>query len=159
MDGAATAPDPGVQARITAAESELATALGRPPRPEELAHELRESVSDVEEAMAANGCFSPTSLEQETREDGTMSIGDGLGGDEHGFDAVEARVALQPALKQLGERERRIVSLRFFADRTQQEIADDIGVTQMQVSRLLSSIYDKLRRELSQPLGPTASAG
>jgi RNA polymerase sigma-B factor len=146
-----------LQSRLTGAESVLATALGHPPRAEDLAIELDEPVADVEEALAANGCFTPTSLDQAIREGGTSSIGDGLGGDEGGYDAAEARVALQPALQRLGERDRRIVTLRFFGQCTQQEIADDIGVTQMQVSRLLSSIFDKLRAELSAEVDPPAA--
>jgi RNA polymerase sigma-B factor len=137
-----------LQARITGAESQLAMMLGYPPRADELAEELHETPRDVEEALAANGCFTPTSLNEDHGDSGASSIGDGLGDEESGYRVVEARVALQPALLRLGERDRRIMALRFFGGCTQQEIADDIGVTQMQVSRLLSSIYDTLRSEL-----------
>jgi RNA polymerase sigma-B factor len=138
-----------LQFRITQAESDLGTVLGRPPRACDLSEQLNEATEDVEEAMAANGCFTPTSLDQVTRAVGTASIGDGLGDEDAGFGAVEARVVLHRALRNLGERDRRIVVLRFFGECTQQEIADDIGVTQMQVSRLLDSIYGRLRQELS----------
>jgi RNA polymerase sigma-B factor len=57
-------------------------------------------------------------------------------------------VVLAPALQRLGERDRAIVRMRFFGQRTQQEIADEIGVTQMQVSRLLSRICRTLRDDL-----------
>jgi RNA polymerase sigma-B factor len=137
-----------LQGRIAGAESRLATSLGRPPRTAELAAELGEETADVEEALAANGCFTPTSLDQEARGVGATLIGGGLATEEAGFAAAEARVALRPALSKLGERERRIVTMRFFGQCTQQEIADDIGVTQMQVSRLLNSIFAKLRRDL-----------
>ncbi len=147
-----------LQARITAVESDLATVLGRPPRAYEVSEELGAPTHDVEEAMAADGCFTPASLDQVTHTDGTSSIGEGLGDEERGFDAVEARVALQPALRTLGDRERRIVTLRFFGHYTQQEIADDIGVTQMQVSRLLGSIYARLRRELTRSLDAAVQA-
>jgi RNA polymerase sigma-B factor len=62
--------------------------------------------------------------------------------------AAEARVVLAPAVRRLGDRDRRILMLRFFRGWTQQEIADDIGVTQMQVSRLLSRILTELREQI-----------
>jgi len=138
-----------LQFRITRTESDLGTVLGRPPRACDLSEELDEATEDVEEALAANGCFTPASLDQVPHTVGAASIGDGLGDEDSGFGAVEARVVLHRALRNLGERDRRIVVLRFFGECTQQEIADDIGVTQMQVSRLLDSIYRRLRQELS----------
>jgi RNA polymerase sigma-B factor len=63
---------------------------------------------------------------------------------------AEARLVLAPLVRRLPERDRRILLLRFFEDRTQQEIADDIGVTQMQVSRLLTRIFADLRHELDE---------
>jgi len=150
-----------LQGRIAAAESVLATALGHPPRPHELAEELGEPLEDVEEALAANGCFTPTSLDQVVHEDASGSLGDQLGEEESGLEAADARVILAPALRRLGERDRTIVTMRFFGQRTQQEIADEIGVTQMQVSRLLSRICGRLRAEVddshAQPASRTAS--
>jgi RNA polymerase sigma-B factor len=62
--------------------------------------------------------------------------------------AAEARVMLAPAVRRLSERDRRILHLRFFRQYTQEQIAQDIGVTQMQVSRLLSRILTDLRGQL-----------
>jgi RNA polymerase sigma-B factor len=134
-----------LQSRIAAAESELSSELGHPPTAAELADRLGATLDDVEEALAANGCFTPTSLDQVVHDDGTGSLGDRLGADEPGLAAAEARVVLAPALRRLGERDRLIVRMRFFGQRTQQEIADEIGVTQMQVSRLISRICKDLR--------------
>ncbi|HEY3529321.1 MAG TPA: sigma-70 family RNA polymerase sigma factor [Nocardioides sp.] len=136
-----------MQGRIAAVESELSTRLGHPPSADELAEEFDEPVSDVEEAMAANGCFTPTSLDQVPSSD-TSTIADQLGEPDTGIDAAEARVVLTPVVRRLTERERKILDMRFFAQCTQQEIADEIGVTQMQVSRLLSSLLRRLRTEL-----------
>jgi RNA polymerase sigma-B factor len=142
-----------VQSRISAAESELSTELGRAPTPAELADELDAPQGDVEEALAANGCFAPTSLDQVLGATEQVSIGDQLGHDEKGLDAAEARVLLAPAVRRLTARERRILDMRFFRGCTQQEIADDIGVTQMQVSRLLSALLQQLREHLeSRPV-------
>ena len=63
-------------------------------------------------------------------------------------EAAEARVALAPVVRKLSARDRHILRLRFFEGLTQREIAEDIGVTQMQVSRLLSRIYRDLREDL-----------
>jgi RNA polymerase sigma-B factor len=78
----------------------------------------------------------------------STSIGDQLGEEELGLDAAEARVVLAPVVRELDPRDRRILELRFFGECTQQEIADEIGVTQMQVSRLLSGLMARLRSAL-----------
>jgi RNA polymerase sigma-B factor len=140
-----------LQARIAGIESELASTLGHPPTPAELAAELDERRDDVEEALTANGCFTPTSLDQVVHEEDARSVGDRLGADDAGLEAAEARLLLAPALTRLGERDRTIVVMRYFGQRTQQEIADEIGVTQMQVSRLLSRICRNLRAEIEPP--------
>jgi RNA polymerase sigma-B factor len=137
-----------LQSRIAATESALSSELGHPPTPGELADELDEDEDDVDEALAANGCFTPTSLDQVVHEDAGGSLGDQLGDEEAGLAAAEARVVLAPALRRLGERDRKIIRMRFFGQRTQQEIADEIGVTQMQVSRLLGRICRQLREDV-----------
>lgn len=144
-----------VQSRISACESGLSTGLGHPPTAAELAEELGEDEADVREAMGANGCFAPTSLDQVVGATETTSIGDQLGEDERGLAAAEARVVLRPVVRRLTARERRILDMRFFGDCTQQQIADEIGVTQMQVSRLLGSLMTRLREELLEGNGST----
>jgi RNA polymerase sigma-B factor len=146
-----------MQGRITSVESELASRLGHPPTSREIAEELDEEVASVDEARAANGCFTPTSLDQ-APPNASSSIADRLGDDDIGMDAAEARVVLQPAVRRLSARDRRILELRFFGQLTQQEIADDIGVTQMQVSRLLSSLMSRLRTELETAVETPHSA-
>lgn len=137
-----------LQSRIASAESGLSSELGHPPTVDELADDLDASPEDVVEALAANGCFTPTSLDQVVHEDASSTLGDLLGVEESGMAAAEARVVLAPALRRLDERDRAIVRMRFFGQRTQQEIADEIGVTQMQVSRLLSRIFKDLREDV-----------
>jgi RNA polymerase sigma-B factor len=150
-----------MQGRISATESDLATELGRPPAPEELAATLDEPIEHVAEALAANGCFTPTSLDQTLGATRTSSLAERLGVPEEGLDAAEARVVLAPVVRRLGERDRKILMMRFFGDCTQQEIADQIGVTQMQVSRLLSNVLARLRDELDKgrPEQDDGSAG
>jgi RNA polymerase sigma-B factor len=137
-----------LQARITAADAELSQSLGRSPRPSEVAAHLDESLEDVNEALATVGCFTPSSLDRPAGENGTMAISDLLGGEDAAQGAVEARAMLAPVVRRLSDRDRRILLLRFFRGWTQQEIAEDIGVTQMQVSRLLTRIMADLRKGL-----------
>jgi RNA polymerase sigma-B factor len=137
-----------LQARITAADAELSQSLGRSARPSEIAAHLGEAIEEVNEALATVGCFTPSSLDRPAGEDGTMAISDLLGGEDLAQGAVEARAMLAPVVRRLGDRDRRILLLRFFRGWTQQEIAEDIGVTQMQVSRLLTRILGELRNGL-----------
>lgn len=138
------------QARITAVESDLCQELGRSPRPTEIAERLDLDLDLVVEALAANGCFSPTSLDA-TPSDGDVGVGDRLGDDDASFDSAEARVALQPLLAHLDSRERIMLEMRFFKGATQSEIGEVLGITQMQVSRLLSALLGRLRDELGSP--------
>ena len=140
-----------LQARISSAESELSFALGRSPRPSELAEHLDESLDAVTEALASDGCFTPASLDRPVGPEGDTTLGELLGDSDSGQGAAEARVVLAPLVRKLSARDRRILELRFFSGWTQQEIAEDIGVTQMQVSRLLSRILGDLRDELAEP--------
>jgi RNA polymerase sigma-B factor len=146
-----------MQGRLAAVESELSTRLGHPPTATELADEVGEPVDDVEEAMAANGCFTPTSLDTVPATE-RSAIADQLGACDPGMDAAEARVALTPVVRRLDRRERRILEMRFFGQCTQQEIADEIGVTQMQVSRLLSALLKRLRVQLESTQGERTTA-
>lgn len=135
------------QTRITQAESELLQKLGRSPRPSEIAQHLNVDPDVVLEALSANGCFHPSSLEA------TMTAGDGmvtewLGEEDAGFHNVETRVLLGPLLAHLTDRERTMLEMRFFRGATQAEVGEAIGVTQMQVSRLLSDLMTRLREQL-----------
>ena len=138
-----------LQARISGVRSDMAQELGRSPRRGEIADELEIEVEEVDEAMSADGCFHPTSLDRPVVEDATTTVGDRVEDASHDLASAEARVTLGPLVRRLGERDRRIVELRFFHQATQQEIAADIGVTQMHVSRLISRILGTLRDELT----------
>jgi RNA polymerase sigma-B factor len=134
-----------LQSRLAVATEQLQQELGRSPRPAEVAAHLEEDIEDVIEALSANGCFTPTSLDRPLGDDGGFTLGDLVAGEDADVGAVDARQMLAPAMDGLCERDRRILYLRFFAQKTQSEIATEIGVTQMQVSRLLSRILADLR--------------
>jgi len=135
-----------LQADITAASERLLQNDGRMPGMAEIARELGADVADVSEAMAARGCFSPTSLDQPVR-DGGQPLGETLSWDESAYSFIDDWVTVGPLCEQLGDDERELLRLRFVEDRTQQEIADLVGVSQMQVSRRLAKLLEKLREK------------
>ena len=133
-----------LQADISAASERIFHAKGRAAEPAEIAEETGADLADVTEAMAARGCFSPTSLDQPVR-DGGQPLGETLRWDESTYDFIDDWVTVGPLCEQLGTDERELLRLRFVEDRTQQEIADLVGVSQMQVSRRLSKLLGQLR--------------
>ncbi|MDR7254829.1 RNA polymerase sigma-B factor [Nocardioides sp. BE266] len=139
-----------LQRRITRAQRELEAKLGRSPRPSEVAVHLEADLSDVVEALSADGCFTPTSLDGAVG-DGTSTLGDLLGSEDREIESAEARVVLRPVVRRLSDRDQRIVRLRFVDECTQQEIAEDIGLTQAQVSRVLTRILADLKERLVEP--------
>ncbi|MGH3508981.1 MAG: sigma-70 family RNA polymerase sigma factor [Nocardioidaceae bacterium] len=134
-----------LQARLWAAEAELTQSLQRSPTPSQVADHLGVDVEEVIEVLAVDGCFVPSSLDTPVGEGEGITIADRQGAEDPSFQSCEARVMLTPAVRELTERDQRIVELRFFHGWSQQQIGDEIGVTQMQVSRLLSRILDELR--------------
>ncbi|UFN43438.1 sigma-70 family RNA polymerase sigma factor [Nocardioides okcheonensis] len=143
-----------LQARIGRAQAELEASLRRSPRPTEIASHLEVSRDDVVEALTADGCFTPTSLDSAAGE-GPATLGDLIGHVDPAMGRAEARMMLAPLVGGLGGRDRRIVRLRFVEELTQQEIATEVGLTQAQVSRILTRILADLRKGLGA-LAPAA---
>jgi RNA polymerase sigma-B factor len=137
-----------LQADVSRADSELTHRLGRSPKVGEVAEHLGVAEEDVVEALSADGCFTPTSLDTPVGADGTGVLGEMIPGDDSAMSDAEARVMLAPAVRALPEREREVLYLRFFKQQTQAQIAEEIGVTQMQVSRILSRVLAELRGQL-----------
>ncbi|WP_181641921.1 sigma-70 family RNA polymerase sigma factor, partial [Nocardioides massiliensis] len=133
--------------RIARAREDLQQRFGRPARPTEIAEELEVPLEEVVEALTADGCFSPTSLEAPVGTNGTVA--DRLAEDDADMELAEARILLSQAFSHLSERDRTIIDLRFFKGWTQEQVGEEIGVSQMQVSRLLRRILGDLRREIA----------
>jgi len=129
--------------------NELSQRLNRPPRVPEVAAELGVTDDEVLEAMEVGGAYRSSSLDARPSEghDAT-TLERRIGAKDHGFDLAEDRVLLDRVLADLPERERLIVELRFFHDKTQTEIAQEVGISQMHVSRLLGRTLIKLRERL-----------
>ncbi|BCM72504.1 hypothetical protein EASAB2608_07838 [Streptomyces sp. EAS-AB2608] len=135
--------------RVRTATKELAqTTPGRAPTVAEIAAYTRLSEDEVRAGMEALECFSALSLDAEVAGTDGYALGDSLGGPDPGFDLVVDRAAVKPCLAALPERERTILYLRFFRGMTQSRIAQQLGISQMHVSRLLSGCFDRLREEL-----------
>ncbi len=150
-------PPRGIQelrGEVSRARATLTQRLGGSPRSEEVAEHLGVDVERVIEVLGAGGCFTPLSLDAAVIEDGPETLGERLPEIDVDYARTEARIVLAPVLRALSERDRKILELRFFHGLTQQEIGDRIGVSQMQVSRLLARILRRLRRELEH--GPAA---
>lgn len=147
-----------LQWRVNQCIEHLEHDLGREPRDAEVIAELGIDEAEYKEALEAFGCFQPTSLDQPVRDEASSALGDLLPDEDDSQSAAEARVTLAPVVRRLSERDRRILHLRFFEDRTQAEIGEDLGVTQMQVSRLLSRILGTLREDLESEVGTDQEA-
>lgn len=135
--------------QIGTATADLTQSLGRSPTPAELAEAIGCTVEDVLEGIESSNAYSTLSLDAgDDSEESGSSILDSIGVDDTNLDHVEIRESIKPLLAGLGEREKRILLLRFFKNMTQSQIAVEIGVSQMHVSRLLARTLTQLRSSL-----------
>jgi len=134
---------------ITEANATLTHTLGRSPTITDIATHLNTSEEDILEGLEGARAYNATSLSTPISVDGTTELGDTLGDEDHQYELAETRVALGPALATLADREQKILTLRFYGNLTQSQIADQIGISQMHVSRLLTKALTKLRNELA----------
>jgi RNA polymerase sigma-B factor len=134
---------------ITEANSTLTHTLGRSPTVTDISVHLGVTEEEVLEGLEGARAYNATSLSTPISADGTTELGDTLGGEDHEFELAETRVALGPALALLDEREQKILTLRFYGNLTQSQIAEQVGISQMHVSRLLTKALTKLRTQLA----------
>lgn len=144
-------------AAVTTA-ADLEQAWGRPPTKTELAEGLGVSEDELAEAEVARGGFNALSLDAPVREEGSPPLADMLVEEQDDFGQVENMEMLRPALATLSPRDREILLLRFARGMTQEQIGREIGVSQMQVSRLLSKILTGLR-DVLEPADTQVAAG
>ncbi|MGI5240837.1 SigB/SigF/SigG family RNA polymerase sigma factor [Dactylosporangium sp. CA-139066] len=135
--------------RVNAARDELVQALQRSPTVSDLAVHLGEPEEAIIEVVAAGQAYRPLSLEAPAAgaaDDSTL--GETVGGDAPEYDLIDHRESLRRVIARLPAREQRILSLRFYGNHTQSEIAQQVGLSQMHVSRLLAHSLAFLRRHL-----------
>jgi RNA polymerase sigma-B factor len=126
------------------------TELGRPPTAEELAEKLGRDVEDVLEAREALRAMRPASLDRpgQAADDEDDIPLQRIGDIDPGYERTEEAVTIGRLVRDLPERERRILALRFSGDLTQSEIGEQLGISQMHVSRLLRRTIDELHESV-----------
>jgi RNA polymerase sigma-B factor len=140
--------------KVQEAHERLTTKTGRPPAVNELAEYLELSIEDVLDALEAAAAHHSASLDA-PREEGDEESGtlvDAFGEEDRRYELVDETVTISAAARHLSARERRVLALRFVQDMTQTQIASEIGVSQMQVSRILRRALDELRLLTESPL-------
>jgi RNA polymerase sigma-B factor len=134
---------------LTQATSELSQRNGRSPTVAELAAHLKLSEEEVLEGLESANAYSTLSLDaSEQSDEDSVAVVDTLGVDDEALEGVEYRESLKPMLERLPAREQKILLLRFFRGMTQSEIAAEVGISQMHVSRLLARTLAQLREGL-----------
>lgn len=133
---------------LTTATAELSQQHGRSPTVHELAERLGISEEEVLEGLESANAYSTLSLDVPDTDDESPAVADTLGSEDEALEGVEYRESLKPLLEGLPPREKRILLLRFFGNMTQSQIAQEVGISQMHVSRLLARTLAQLRDKL-----------
>ncbi|MCS0634346.1 RNA polymerase sigma factor SigF [Streptomyces sp. LP05-1] len=133
---------------LTSATAELSQLHGRSPTVHELAERLAISEEEVLEGLESANAYSTLSLDVPDTDDESPAVADTLGAEDEALEGVEYRESLKPLLEGLPPREKRILLLRFFGNMTQSQIAQEVGISQMHVSRLLARTLAQLRERL-----------
>ncbi|WSV41117.1 RNA polymerase sigma factor SigF [Streptomyces sp. NBC_01077] len=133
---------------LTTATAELSQQHGRSPTVHELAERLGISEEEVLEGLESANAYSTLSLDVPDTDDESPAVADTLGAEDEALEGVEYRESLKPLLEDLPPREKRILLLRFFGNMTQSQIAQEVGISQMHVSRLLARTLAQLREKL-----------
>lgn len=146
-----------LRSRIAEASPRLAQTLGRGPSVAELTADLGTTPALVREALDCHHHLLPASLDVPVGEDRDATLADVIPARDDEWERADRAVLLWSALRTLPPRERRVMHLRFFEERTQQEIAAEVGVTQMQVSRILSKTLRVLQEHLTHGEAPDSA--
>src|SRR6059058_3526576 len=143
--------DRGWAVRVPRGLQELNVQLGRSPTISELAEAASVDEEDVLEALESGRAYSSLSLSSGPAGGGEEEVDllETVGVEEHAYEVSEDRAILAPGFRVLDERERQILRLRFFDGLTQSQIAQQIGISQMHVSRLIRRSLEKIREEIA----------
>lgn len=142
-----------IQLSIGATVEALSQRLGRIPRAREIAAELDVDLVEVTQALIAGNAYQSASIDAVAGDDienAPLPLLESLGAEEPSYHLVEDYLAVRPLIEELPERERQVLIMRFFENKTQSQIADVLGVSQMHVSRILSRTLNQLREQALQ---------
>ncbi|MFH9608041.1 RNA polymerase sigma factor SigF [Streptomyces sp. NPDC017448] len=135
---------------LAKAGDELAQRLDRAPTVAELSERLGITQDEVVEGMSASNAYTASSLDAKPEDDdGESALSDRIGYEDNGLEGIEYVESLKPLIAALPARDRMILSLRFVSNMTQSEIGEELNISQMHVSRLLSRTLAKLREGLT----------
>jgi RNA polymerase sigma-B factor len=137
--------------QLAALLDDLTAELGRSPTIDELAEAAGADVEEVLEALESSHAYATRSLSAPLDDAGDGTLADTLAQEEMGYAKVEQGTIVETGLTALDPRERRIVELRFYEGLTQSQIAAEVGISQMHVSRLLRHALETMRGELDYP--------
>lgn len=147
-----------LQMRVNKATATLAQGLNRAPTATEIAEHLGVDREQVVQAAIAGSNYSTLSTDiPAMRDDDSASIGDGFGSDDAGYEKVLDVETVRPLIAALPDKQREVLTLRFFEDMTQSQIAAQIGCSQMHVSRLLAKALEALRSQVKESVLAAAS--
>jgi RNA polymerase sigma-B factor len=136
---------------INDANRVLSQTLSRPPTVADIAGYLGVSEEAVVEGLEGGRAFRAVSLSAPVGDDSPVELIDMLGSEEYGYHLVDLQFDLGPAIARLSDRERTILAMRFWGNQTQSQIAEQVGISQMHVSRILSATLVKLRTDFEGP--------
>ena len=136
-------------ARVRSARDELMSREGRAPSVQQLAQYMECDIEEVIDGLFALNAYDIKPFDQPaTGEPDGLTFADTIGAADEGFELAEDRIALQRAMPELSDREREVLRLRFVAEQTQSKVAEQLGCSQMQVSRIQSNAIRKLRETI-----------
>ena len=135
---------------LSATVEALGHDLGRPPTIEELAHEMQSTVDEVLEGLEAGSAYRTASLMApvDGAEEEEATEGATLGTPDPGLTTADSRMSVHDVMRNLSTRDRTVLYLRYFKGYTQSEIAEEIGVSQVHVSRIIRASLGRMRDDL-----------
>src|SRR4051795_11356444 len=139
-----------LQLKVAKARDKLTSQLGRSPTVQELADAVEAPFEEVLQTLQSVSARRTRSLDEPTGEDRDMSLADAIGADDPEMGRTEMRVLLDGAMEVLSARDREVLRLRFEEDLTQTEISSRIGVSQMQISRIIRQSLVRLRMDIER---------
>lgn len=134
--------------QVWATRAELAQSLGRDPSAGEIATAMNMDTAEVQEALDAQRKAYPESLDTPAADSEGRPITEMLGSADGNLERLEELLTLASALRDLTDVEKRVLYLRFFREQSQQKIGEETAMTQMQVSRMLNRLLQRLRGKL-----------
>ncbi|MFZ5989856.1 MAG: SigB/SigF/SigG family RNA polymerase sigma factor [Bacillota bacterium] len=139
-----------VYQKVNHAREHLSQEFHRPPRIDEIAKYLNISEESVVEIIESNNAYNMQSFDQNVYMDDDLELHETIGEEDTTFEKIENRDFLNKSLDKFNEAEKEFIKMRYFSNKTQKEIAQKLGVSQMYISRLERKVLEKFRRILTK---------